>query len=172
MNLIYIRYVLKITVSCPFNRTAILIPILFINRSLSDKNPLVFLSTFIRSPCTFLSVSNTLHIRSMHVVVYYFYSLLKSAHAGQQFACSRKKDSESYHPDMHSLSACVTCFTQFHTSFFAPVLLTRRSTVRQIVGLVLELLYIQWNGIEQTIPCVIHSASVRNPCDIHSRSVQ
>ena len=27
MNLIYIRYVLKITVSCPFNRTAIFIPI-------------------------------------------------------------------------------------------------------------------------------------------------
>ena len=102
MKFIHIRYVLKMPVSYPFNGTAHLIPFLFISRSLSVKNPLVFLSTFIRSPCIFPScfkyASYSFHL--LHVAVYYFYSLLKSAHAGQQFACGRKKDA--------SLSACVT----------------------------------------------------------------
>ena len=35
------------------------------------------------------------------MTVYDFYSLLKSAHAGQQFACGTKKDSKSYRPDMY-----------------------------------------------------------------------
>ena len=119
MKLIHIRHVLKIPFSCPFNRKASFIPFLFICRSLSIKIPFVFLSTSIRSPCAFPSVSNTLHIRSIFllVTVYDFYSLLKSAHAGQQFACGTKKDRKSYRPDTHSLSSCVTHFTQSHFLF-------------------------------------------------------
>ena len=125
MNLIYIRYVLKITVSCPFNRTAIFIPICSLIVRYPIKSARIPFNLHLKSVCisvSFKYASYSFHL--LHVVVYYFYSLLKSAHAGQQFACSRKKDSESYHPDMHSLSACVTRFTQFHTSFFAPVHLT------------------------------------------------
>ena len=115
--------------SCPFNGTTCFIPFPFISRSLSVKNPFVFLSTFVRSPCTFSvrfeSVSYSLHL--LHMAVYDFYSLLKSAHVGQQFACGKKKDSDSYCSDTDSLSTRVTRFAQSHTlftCFFAPVLLT------------------------------------------------
>ena len=51
------------------------------------------------------------------MAVYDFYNLLKSTHAGQQFTCGRKKDSESYCSDTDSLSARVTHFAQSHTLF-------------------------------------------------------
>ena len=93
MNLIYIRYVLKMTVSCLFNGTAHFIPFLFISRSLSVKNPLVFLSTSIRSPCAFPSVSNILLIRSIFCTWrFIIFIAYLSSHARQQFACGRKKD--------------------------------------------------------------------------------
>ena len=58
------------------------------------------------------------------VVVYEFHSLLKSVHAGQQFACSRKKDNESYHSDTDSLSTCHALRSITHLIYvlFTPVL--------------------------------------------------
>ena len=60
----------------------------------------------------FLSISNLLYIRDqlLHEAVYNFYSLLKNVHAGQQFVCGRKRDSDS-------LSACVTHFARSQTLF-------------------------------------------------------
>ena len=111
-------------VSCPFNGTAR--SILFISRSLSVQKPFIFFSTSVRSPyafsVSFELVSFLFHL--LHVVVYGFYRLLKSVHAGQKFACGRKKDSESYRSDMDSLSTRVTRFAQSHILFFAPVVLT------------------------------------------------
>ena len=33
-------------------------------------------------------------------------------------------------------------------------------------------MYVEWNGIERMLPCVIHSASVRDPFSIRARSVR
>ena len=61
----------------------------------------------------FPSVSNPFYICSMfaiqllHVAVYEFYTSLKSVHAGKQFACSRKKNSDSVTAVIRSLSAHV-----------------------------------------------------------------
>ena len=92
----------------------------------------------------FPSVSNhsySFHI--LHVVVYDFYILLNSVHAGQQFVCGRKKDSESYRSDTDSLNACFTTLLN-HTLCLCAFLLLYfrlcRSTVRQIMALALELL--------------------------------
>ena len=123
----------KNPVSCPFNGMACYILFLFISLSLSVHNPFVFISTSVRSPCAFSvrfeSVSYL--FRLLHVAVYTFYGLLKSVHAGHQFMCGRKKDSESYRSDTDSLSAHVTNFAQSHffcsCSFDSDVVLLARS---------------------------------------------
>ena len=91
----------KLLISGPFNVTARSIPFPFISRSLSVQNPFIFLSNSVRSLYTFSvlfeSISYSLHVRDqlLHVAVYDFYSLFKSMHAGQQFTCGRKNDSNS-----------------------------------------------------------------------------
>ena len=81
----------------------------------------------------FPSVSNPFYICSvfaisLHVTVYDFYSSLKSTHAGQHFACSRKKDSDSLTAPILTVLALVSHASLNHTlclrAFFAPVLLT------------------------------------------------
>ena len=91
----------KLPLSSPFNGTACFIPFPFISHSLSIHDPFVFLSISVQSPCAFSvhfkSVLYSFYVcnQLLHMAIYDCYSLLKSAHAGQQFACSRKKDSDS-----------------------------------------------------------------------------
>ena len=74
--------------------------------SVSIQDPFIFLSISVLSQCRisvcFESVLYLLRVRDtctvrklLHEAVYDFYSLLKSVHAGQQFVCGRKKDSDS-----------------------------------------------------------------------------
>ena len=79
-------------------------PVLFHFHSLVVPCPFMIRSYSFQPPfevCAhFLSISNPFYIRSvfaisLNVTVYDFYSLLKSVHAGQQFSCGRKKDSDS-----------------------------------------------------------------------------
>ena len=82
---------------------------LFPVRSTEQPVPFCFCSLFfhypfnihlysIQSPFTFSvhfeSGYFVVHVRDCMWAVYDFYSLLKSVHAGQQFACGRKKDSD------------------------------------------------------------------------------
>ena len=80
----------KIPVSGPFNGKVQFIPFPFMIHSL-------YAHDLFEVHVHFPSVSKTFYIHSMfekqllHVAVYDFYGLLKGVHAGQQFACSRRK---------------------------------------------------------------------------------
>ena len=74
--------------------------------------------------------------------MYYFYSLLKSAHAGQQFACGGKNDSDSLTAPIsivltlasHASFNHTLCLRAFLLLFFRLC----RSTVHQVMALALE----------------------------------
>ena len=51
----------------------------------------------------------------LHEAVYDFYSLLKSVHAGQQFVCGRKKDSDSLTTLIWTVLALVSHASLNHT---------------------------------------------------------
>ena len=96
----------------------------------------------------FRSVSNPFYIRSMsainlYVAVYDFYSLLKSAHAGQQFVCGRKNDSDNLATLIPIVLALASNVSLNHTlCLHAFLLLFFRlccSTVHQVMALALEL---------------------------------
>ena len=98
----------------------------------------------------FPSVSNPFYICfvfaiSLHMAVYDFDSLLKRAHAGQQFACSKKNDSDSLNALIPTVLATVLALAS-HASLnhtlgcFVFILFFRlcHSTVHQGMALVLQ----------------------------------
>ena len=87
----------------------------------------------------FLSISNLLYIRDklLHVAVYDFYSLLKSVHAGQQFVCGRKRDSDSLTALIWTVLTLASHASLDHKlclrAFLLLFLRLCRSTVRQVI---------------------------------------
>ena len=78
----------------------------------------------------------------LHVAVHYFYCLVKSMYAGQQFACGRKKDIGRKIAIVLALASHVSLDHTLFNVFFLLFFLLSRSTVCQIMALALELLYV------------------------------
>ena len=105
-----------IPVSCPFNGKACSIPFPFISHSLPVHELFKFLSISVRSPCTFqIRFIFVMRLQSAFACGSLFYSLLKRAHAGQQFACGRKKATDSLTALIWIVLALASHASLYHT---------------------------------------------------------